>query len=158
MTNLSVKNVYDLFQHTQWGEVEVHFLEHYGLYYDKSNKRIRKKRIKKIKSAYNEIKTIKPLESKWRLVITKFLHEGETCIDISGVDGSLYKDDEHYTESTQLEYANEEIVYGLSGTYWEIWLGMTFENDCLSNFTFSEAVAHCLWEMTFHALCRDDLN
>ncbi|MCD4708793.1 MAG: hypothetical protein K8S62_13755 [Candidatus Sabulitectum sp.] len=79
--------------------------------------------------------------------------DDKSCVDIRGRDGTLNRDlpDFKYTgKPDHVEYADSEAIYGLDFVPWEKWLDMEIDTRSLKNYTESEILAHCIWEMTFY--------
>lgn len=107
-----------------------------------------------------ELRKLTPTPSDTRIVLRKVPGEepDDTLrIDVSGRDGRLNRDQEDFKyiqDTTDAAYANAETEYSLCLEPWEHWLGMSIDMDTLKQFTASQIVAHCLWEMTFHGFDR----
>ena len=67
----------ELVKCTPWLEVEVSFLDYYGVHSEKFKKRIRKKKIKKFQDIYVKLNNIVPVETNWRIVVSKYIEENE---------------------------------------------------------------------------------
>jgi hypothetical protein len=119
---------------TPWNEVELSFLDYYGRYYNKSKKRIKKKKIKKFKEVYVQLCRIRPKDTGWRIIVNKDKVGDEVYADVSGLNND--PEDDHY--------------YGLGGVSCGEWLGMTITKKSLESFSNSEIAAHCLWELTYY--------
>jgi hypothetical protein len=132
----------ELVKCTPWLEVEVSFLDYYGVHSEKFKKRIRKKKIKKFQDIYVKLNNIVPVETNWRIVVSKYIEENEFYADVSGINNNL-------------EENEEDIPYGLGGTPSEEWLGMVIEPSSFESFSNSEITAHCLWELTFYGFPED---
>ncbi|MFZ2958589.1 MAG: DUF6557 family protein [Candidatus Ozemobacteraceae bacterium] len=102
------------------------------------------------KQVFSELRTIKPVETKMRIVIEDVPEERnqETYIHVSGKKGNV-KIAIHSKHCKDDGMGNQEESYAIEYTPWEEWLGMSI--DLLSSKRYSkvEIIAHCLWEMTF---------
>lgn len=97
-----------------------------------------------------------PCKTDMRLFVEETFTEGiddEPYVDIRGRDGTLNRDlpDFKYTgKPDHGEYADSETIYGLDFVPWEEWLCMEIDSESLKNYSESEILAHCIWEMTFY--------
>lgn len=83
--------------------------------------------------AYGLIKGLTPTTSNLSIRLSELTDPDDVmgeCVEVVGVDlgGELW---------------------ALGYTDWTEWLAMEVEGETVRNFTDSEIVAHCLWEMTF---------
>jgi hypothetical protein len=81
--------------------------------------------------------------------------------DVAGRDGTLNReleDFQHLKDSSDDEYADVEVDYSLSFHPWTSWLGMLIGSETLREFSPSNIVAHCLWEMTFHGFEKHEVQ
>ncbi|BCE00960.1 DUF6557 family protein [Marinicellulosiphila megalodicopiae] len=140
----------DLVAQYSWNDIEQPFIDYYGFYFKKHNKRIKKKRLNRFKSAYELLQTLKCHENHWRILVTSTLEDGENYVDVSSLNGELVKDQSHYNAQRDIEYAEDEVGFDITFTSWEQWLGMRIEKSSFDDFSNEEIVAHCLWEMTFN--------
>ncbi|OQY36578.1 MAG: hypothetical protein B6229_09755 [Spirochaetaceae bacterium 4572_7] len=75
-------------------------------------------------------------------------------------------DDEPYTSVSGKDISdNSNIEYAIELVSWDEWLGMTLEDSSLKNYSHSDIIAHCIWEMTFYGFTnktvqsfKDELN
>ena len=58
-------------------------------------------------------------------------------------------DDEAYHCVAGVHSFESDTSYGIEFVPWNEWLGMDIEPETEKNYTHSDIVAHCLWEMTF---------
>jgi hypothetical protein len=99
---------------------------------------------------FSELRTIKPVRTKMRLVVEEVPEERnqEACVHVSGKDGTLKKPvhSKHFKDDGM---GNQEESYAIEYTPWGKWLGMSIDQVSSENFSEVEIIAHCLWEMTF---------
>lgn len=137
----------DVIKVTCWSDVEnYYYMSHYFRNRNRSD-RLRKKVIKKYKAPFDELHRLTPITSNMRLVISK--PEEGSYVNVSGLDGALYGQEEHFCADTQASLADVEIPYSLVGLEWEKWLGLEIAQETLDVFSKTEIAAHCIWEMTF---------
>lgn len=145
----------DLIKTVTWDEVEKSLSESYDHLYGKYKKRIKKKKLNNFKSAFYELTLIEPKDTEWRIVVKSVIEDGKVYADVSGVNGTLYKDIDYYTPEIRSKYADEEVGHDLSLNSWDEWLGMIVEEKSFEGFSPPEVVAHCLWELTFFGFTPD---
>ena len=109
-----------------------------------------KKIIKKYQAVYEDLLALKPIPSKMRLEIIK--EDVGPYVNVSGFDGSLYGQSEHYCAESQSHMAKVEIPYSLVALEWSKWLGSEIAENTLVIFNPNEISAHCIWEMTFFGI------
>ncbi|MBQ4811396.1 hypothetical protein J8M20_08610 [Pseudoalteromonas luteoviolacea] len=139
-----------LVEQVTWVQVEPLFIEYYGHYFNKFKKRIKKKKIKRFAAIFEQLKVAYSEETSWRVKISKTRHEGAFFIDVSGLDGTLYREQDDFDFNLHGEYADKEVPFSLIFIPWRIWLGMRVEQSTLVFFSYEEILAHCLWEMTYY--------
>lgn len=144
-------NFFELVNRVIWQDVECDFEKSYGQFLG-VKKRIKKKKLKKYRSVFDELKTLSPRETNWRIIVTKFTDDDGSYADVSGLNGSLYKNSFGFDSTKHSDWAEEEVCFGISFTPWEEWMGMKVEQSSFEDFEDSELVAHCLWELTFHRM------
>ena len=108
------------------------------------------KNVEGYKQVFEELPTLKPVETKIRIVIEDIFDEydGKYYTHVSGKNGTLNKesDPEHFKDD---EVGNQEVSYAIEYTSWEEWLEMEIDPSSLKRYSNLENIAHCLWEMTF---------
>ena len=133
-----------------WNEVRSIFLK---LYPDQ------KKNIEGYKQVFNELQTIKPVETKMRIVIEDVFDEydKEYYTNVSGKDGTLNKEInlEHFKDD---RIGNQGLSYGIEFTDWAEWLAMDIDHESLTKYSELEIIGHCLWEMTFYGFTREAIR
>jgi hypothetical protein len=96
------------------------------------------------------------------LEITEAENENDdTYVDVHGKDGTTHQELEEfkwYSEQGKTDMATREVKYALDFTPWEEWLGMQIDPSTLLEFSESEIIAHCLWEMTFHGFEQNKIQ
>ncbi len=136
-------------KHT-WDKVHSTFLQ---LYPDQE------KNIEGYKQVFNELQTIKPVETKMRIVIEDVFDEydKEYYTHVSGKDGTLNKESnpEHFKDD---ELGNQEVSYAIEFTDWAEWLAMDIDHESLARYPELEIIGHCLWEMTFYGFTREEIR
>ncbi|MEW6387575.1 MAG: DUF6557 family protein [Thermodesulfobacteriota bacterium] len=110
-----------------WQEVEPVYLE---LYSKEKRKR------KKVREAFEYIKTLKPASSGMRIHIEYREDEDGGYHHVLGRDGSLGRN-------------GQEESYGIFLVDWDEWLGMEIEADTLEKYSDLDILCHCFWEMTW---------
>jgi len=102
------------------------------------------------KQVFSELRTIKPVETKMRIVIEDVPEEGnqESYVHVSGKDGTLKKaiHSKHFKNDGM---GNQEESFAIEYTPWKKWLGMKIDPLSSERYSEDEIIAHCLWEMTF---------
>ena len=82
------------------------------------------------KQVFKELRTMKPVETKMRIVIEDVFDEydREYYAHVSGKDGTLNKesDPEHFKDD---EIGDQEVSYAIEYTDWEEWLAEEAKND-----------------------------
>lgn len=110
------------------------------------------------------LSSLVPCKTEMHLFIEETFTEGiddQPFVDIRGRDGTLNRDlpDFKFTGTPDHhEYADSETIYGLDFVPWEEWLGMEIDPESLKNYTESEILAHCIWEMTFHGFNQTHIS
>lgn len=127
----------ELIDSTNWYSVELTLLETYP-----DTKDI----IERYKDVYEKIKLIEPepYEMKITLTICKENNDNQimSYVHVCGKELSETK-----SQSYTLEF-----------TEWKKWLGMELAKETINNFSESEIVAHCLYEMTFVAFEESEIQ
>ena len=93
---------------------------------------------------FEYLKLIKSEEMGISIIIRKQGDVDGAYFDVSGLYNNPKKKDETYP-------------HGLELTPWNKWLGMYISEESLKNFSESEIVVHCLYEMTFIGFSEDDI-
>lgn len=84
---------------------------------------------------YDQMSSIEPIETKFEILL-RFIEEEDpedSYVHLSGID----------TDSDTKE------SYSLMITSWEEWMGMSINEKTLKDYSASEILAHCLFEMTY---------
>jgi hypothetical protein len=102
---------------------------------------------------YNELKTLKPIQAE-KIILNVVKQEDEQCLwyNVYGTTGILQKDmkeNESFLNKMTDDFKNSEVTYGLEFIPWEEWLNMSVSEKTLKEFSLSDILAHCLYEMTF---------
>ncbi len=139
----------ELILETDWNKISIQFQFDYDFHFKDRKKRIIKKEMNKYKDVYLKLIEIKPSSSKCRIVIHKFIENEKAYYDASGLDESLYRDNDLFDPIKHKEFENNEELLGLVGTPWQEWLSMQIDKDTLNDYSKNEIITHCLWEMTF---------
>lgn len=106
-------------------------------------------------SVFSSLSTLIPQKTNMRIFIERVPREGideQPFVDVSGKDGTLNKnlsDFQHLGKPQDSEYANSEASFALEMVPWEEWLDMEIDSASQKDYSCSEILAHCLWEMTF---------
>jgi len=118
-----------------------------------------KKNIEGYKQVFEELHTLKPVETEMRIIIEDVFDEydKEYYAHVSGKDGTLNKesDPEHFKDD---EIGNQEVSYGIEFTDWAEWLGMEIDHESLSRYSELDIIGRCLWEMTFYGFVQEDIK
>lgn len=117
------------------------------------------KNIEGYKQVFEELCTLRPTETKMRIVIEDVFDEydKEYHAHVSGKDGTLNKesDPKHFKDD---EIGNQEVSYGIEFTDWAEWLSMKIDQESLSKYSELDIIGHCLWEMTFYGFTQKDIK
>jgi hypothetical protein len=117
------------------------------------------KNIEGYRQVFEELHTIKSVETKMRIVIEDTFDEYDkkyySCV--SGKDGSLNKqnDPEHFEDD---EMGNQEVSYAIEFRDWAEWVAMDIDHVSFSKYSELEIIGHCLWEMTFCGFTQEDVK
>ena len=140
----------DLIDKYNWDDVYSTFMQ---LYPDQE------KNIEGYKQVFEELHTMKSVETKMRIVIEDIFDEydKEYYTHISGKDGTLNKesDPEHFKDD---EIGNQEVSYAIEFTDWVEWIAMDIDPESLVKYSELDIIAHCFWEMTFCGLTQEDIR
>ena len=133
-----------------WNDVQSTFMQ---LYPDQE------KSIEGYKEVFEELRYIKPVETKMRIVIEDVYDEYDknNYTHVSGKDGTLNKESnpEHFKDD---DIGNQEVSYAIEFTDRAEWLAMDIDHESLSRYSELEIIGHCLWEMTFCGFTREDIK
>jgi hypothetical protein len=110
-----------------WPEVEPVYLQLYP-----KEKRSRRK----AREAFDYIQSLKPADSKMRILIEFQDDEGGGYHSVSGKDGTV-------------RAGGPEENYALFLMDWDEWLGMEIEEDTLDRYSELGILCHGFWEMTW---------
>jgi len=140
----------DLIDKYKWDDVYSTFIQ---LYPDQE------KNIEGYKRVFEELRTLKPVETKMCIVIEDVFDEydKEYYAHVSGKDGTLNKksDPERFKDD---EVGNQEVLYAIEFTDWAEWLAMEIEQESLSKYSELDIIGHCLWEMTFYGFTQEKIK
>jgi len=140
----------DLIDKYKWDDVYSTFIQ---LYPDQE------KNIEGYKRVFEELRTLKPVETKMCIVIEDVFDEydKEYYAHVSGKDGTLNKksDPESFKDD---EVGNQEVLYAIEFTDWAEWLAMEIEQESLSKYSELDIIGHCLWEMTFYGFTQEKIK
>ena len=118
-----------------------------------------KKNIEGYKQVFSELQTIKPVETKMRIVIEDVFDEydREYYTHVSGKDGTLNKESapEHFKDD---ELGNQEVSYGIEFTDWAKWLAMDIDHESLIRYSELDIIGRCFWEMTFYGFTQEKIK
>jgi len=53
---------------------------------------------------------------------------------------------------------NQEVSYGIEFMDWKKWLGMDIDPGSISNYSETDIIAHCLWEMIFYGYTQEAIK
>jgi hypothetical protein len=119
----------------------------------------REKNIEGYKQVFEELRTLKPVETEMYIVIEDVFDEydKEYYAHVSGKDGTLNKesDPEYFKDD---EIGNQEVSYAIEFTDWAQWLAMDIDHESLLKYSELDIIAHCLWEMTFYGFTQEDIK
>jgi hypothetical protein len=118
------------------------------------------KNIAGFKMVFEQLRTLlTQSESNMRIILEEVFDEFEngwyTCV--SGKDGTL-KREENPEIFKDDEVGNQEVSYGIEFEAWEKWLGMDIDPGSISNYSETDVIAHCLWEMTFYGYTQETIK
>ena len=92
--------------------------------------------IKRYQTVFEKLVRISPEEIDMSIVITKEKDGDEDYIDVSGLHNNPKNREETYSQ-------------GIEFVSWREWLGMDISKESLANFSESEIIVHCIYEMTY---------
>ena len=126
----------DLVQNNSWSNIQNVFLEVYPEAEDN---------MEGYKIVFEKLQTMKPEKIDMSIIIKAEIDEDEKYFDVSG----LYKN-----PKTQ----EEKYTQGIEFTPWRQWLGMEISLENLNNFSETEIIVHCLYEMTFAGFSETEIQ
>lgn len=129
-----------LIRRNQWDEVKAHIL---AAYPDQIEV------IHDYEYLLCKFHTMQEIDSKLTIFFEKRKCEGtQDCfVDVKGKFETLSKD------------GNPEIQYTIMEfTPWYKWLGSEIDPDTLKDYSESQIIAHCLWEMTFMGWEEEEID
>jgi hypothetical protein len=133
-----------------WNDIQFTFKQ---LYPDQE------KSIQGYKKVLEELRTIKPVATKMRIVIEDIFDEYDKkyYTHVTGKDGTLNKESnpEHFKDD---EIGNQEVSYAIEYADWAEWLAMDIDHESLSKYPELDIIAHCLLEMTFCGFTQEDIK
>lgn len=135
-------NFQELLNQCDWDEIWSHIILNYE---DQSHLHDAYHRV------YKKLCVIEGVESSMRIIVAKVVEDdGDTWIDVSGVNGTTYRESEDYVGFNLNEsILDKEVKYALEFTDWQKWLLMEIDSENFTHFNNAEIAAHCLWELTF---------
>ncbi len=111
------------------------------------------------KMVFEQLRTLTLSETNMRIILEEVFDEFEnewyTCV--SGRDGTLKKEENPEIFKDD-KIGNQEVAYGIEFVDWEEWLGMDIDPEAISNYSETDIVAHCLWEMTFYGYTQEAIK
>ena len=121
----------DLIKSNSWLSVEIAFLQSYPG---------EKRNMSGYERVFNDLLLLTSIDSDITIVVknSKDEFDGEEYVDVSGYFTDPAKSIDEISNSLALEF-----------TPWEEWLGMDVDEQSLLEFSESELICHCLYEMTF---------
>jgi len=117
------------------------------------------KNIAGFKMVFEQLRTLTQIESNMRIILEEVFDEFENgwYICVSGKNGTLKRE-----ENTEIfkddKIGNQEVSYGIEFVDWEEWLGMDIDPGSISNYSETDIIAHCLWEMTFYGYTQETIK
>ncbi|RXJ51114.1 DUF6557 family protein [Gelidibacter gilvus] len=85
---------------------------------------------------FEKLVMLSPKETDMSIVITQEKDGDEDYIDVSGLHNNPKNKEETYSQGIEL-------------VSWREWLGMDISKESLANFSESEIIVHCIYEMTY---------
>jgi len=118
-----------------------------------------KKNIEGFRQVFEQLQTIKPVETTTRIFIEDVFdeYENEYYTSVSGKDGTLNKESNPEIFKDD-EIGNQEVSYGIEFIDWAEWLDMDIDPESLSKYSELDIIVHCLWEMTFYGYTQEDIK
>lgn len=117
------------------------------------------KNIAVFKMVFEQLQTLIHAESNMRIILEEVFDEFEngwyTCV--SGKNGTLKKEENPEIFKDD-KIGNQEVSYGIEFVDWEEWLGMDIDPGSISNYSETDIIAHCLWEMTFYGYTQEAIK
>lgn len=130
----------EIIKRNLWPGIELVFLQLYPK---------EKKNISGYEMVFSDLKLLSPTNSDITLVVdwAKDDFDQEDYVDVSGYENhdQDYQDDENH--SLALEF-----------TSWDQWLGMNIDEKSIKDFSESELISHCLFEMTFYGFNQEEIQ
>ena len=118
-----------------------------------------RKDIAGFKMVFEQLQTLTHEESDMRIILEEVFDEfengGYTCV--SGKNGTLKKE-ENPAIFKDDKIGNQEVSYGIEFEDWKKWLGMDIDLGSISNYSETDIIAHCLWEMTFYGYTQEAIK
>ncbi|RMF96990.1 MAG: hypothetical protein D6734_02945 [Candidatus Schekmanbacteria bacterium] len=140
----------ELIDKYDWDEVCTAFLQ---LYPDQ------KKNIEGYKQVFRELKMLKPIVTKMRIIIKDVFddYDKKYYVHVFGKNGILNKESnpEQFKDDN---LGNQEVSYGIELTDWAEWLAMEIETESLARYSELDIIGHCLWEMTFYGFSQEEIR
>lgn len=139
-------NLKELVYRTNWCDVKASLIKAYP---------DAERSIEGYESIFSTLSSLIPHKTNMRIFIERVYREGideQPFVDVSGKNGTLNKnlsDFQHFGKPQDSEHANSEASFALEMVSWEEWLDMEIDSASQQDYSDSEILAHCLWEMTF---------
>lgn len=118
-----------------------------------------RKNIAGLKMVFQQLQTLTHAESNMRIILEEVFDEFEngwyTCV--SGKNGTLKKEENSEIFKDD-KIGNQEVSYGIEFVDWKKWLGMDIDLGSISNYSETDIIAHCLWEMTFYGYTQEAIK
>jgi len=118
-----------------------------------------RKNIAGFKMVFEQLQTLTHAESNMRIILEEVFDEFEngwyTCV--SGKNGTLKKEENSEIFKDD-KIGNQEVSYGIEFVDWKKWLGMDIDLGSISNYSETDIMAHCLWEMTFYGYTQEAIK
>ena len=108
---------------------------------------------------FEQLQMLTPAESNMRIILGQVFDEFEngwyTCV--SGKNGTLKKEENPEIFKDD-KIGNQEVSYGIEFMDWKKWLGMDIDPGSISNYSETDIIAHCLWEMIFYGYTQEAIK
>lgn len=111
------------------------------------------------KRVFEELRTLKPLETKMSIVVEDVFDEYDRkyYFHVYGKDGTL-NSDINPDQFKDNKLGNQEVSYGIEFTNWAEFLSMNIDDKSLVKYSELDIIGHCLWEITFYGFTQKDIK